>query len=551
MISRQEVIEKKSIIVSEFRSDEESDTQDFVDSNDALQATNIKSELPKKFSLLSSIGHGFNITNSWIGYLSSFAISLTYGGPRLVIFSLIIGVVFQWIIVAGLAEIASTYVTSGGQYHYVYLMAPKKTRRFASFITGWMSSIGWMIELVSAVAVSANGLIGVILFWAPSFELNSWKTYLIYLASMIVSVLPLVLFPKNLPQVTTFTLFFSLLGCVITFIVCLSMQTHNLASFVFNNAGMTEYSSGWNAGPAWLLGSCNAMYAFIGVDSATHIAEEVVVTKSVNPGNIVPLTMNATLIIGFMSVFPLMIALLFGMTDIDAVLSSSCPSLELFYQNTNNKAVATFLQVWLTIVLFCASIGGWVTNSRLTYVLARDNAMPFSKYFQVIDSKMQLPFRAIIFAGVFVTLYGLLYFASTTAFNSIISSSVLGLNISYVIPQGLYLFRGRKFNIARVFDLGPIAGPIINIAALGLIVVIGVFDCFPYSLPVTASGMNYVAPVLIGLFVILILLWFLLGKGFAGPEVDLKKLNALNKNCIESEQLAHEGKGRFLWFFWI
>ncbi|KAL5444120.1 hypothetical protein PMIN05_003350 [Paraphaeosphaeria minitans] len=46
--------------------------------------------LERQFSWLSTLGLGFSITNSWVGYLSCFGQNLKYGGPNSVIFGLIV-----------------------------------------------------------------------------------------------------------------------------------------------------------------------------------------------------------------------------------------------------------------------------------------------------------------------------------------------------------------------------------------------------------------------------------------------------------------------------
>lgn len=57
--------------------------------------------------------------------------------------------------------------------------------------------------------------------------------------------------------------------------------------------------------------------------------------------------------IGFLTAFPMSLALMFGMTDIQAVLNSRLPSAEIFYQITQSKGVATFMMCWVIFVYHC------------------------------------------------------------------------------------------------------------------------------------------------------------------------------------------------------
>ncbi|KAL8801713.1 MAG: hypothetical protein Q9182_004252 [Xanthomendoza sp. 2 TL-2023] len=56
--------------------------------------------------------------------------------------------------------------------------------------------------------------------------------------------------------------------------------------------------------------------------------------------------------IGFLTAFPMSLALMFGMTDVDAVLKSSLPSAEIFYQITQSKGIVTFMMCWVIIVYY-------------------------------------------------------------------------------------------------------------------------------------------------------------------------------------------------------
>lgn len=131
-------------------------------------------------------------------------------------------------------------------------------------------------------------------------------------------------------------------------------------------------------------------------------------------------------------------------------------------------------------------------------------------------------------ACIFSSIYGLIYLASTSAFNSIITSAILFLNISYAIPQAIVAFRGRsKTLINRPLSLGK-WGYICNIFAPLWITVMCVLVCFPTSLPVTVGSMNYSAPVMVGLFFGIIVCWFVIGKQFEGPNIDLEFLSSTN-----------------------
>ncbi|KAI4204342.1 MAG: hypothetical protein LQ346_001614 [Caloplaca aetnensis] len=229
--------------------------------------------------------------------------------------------------------------------------------------------------------------------------------------------------------------------------------------------------------------------------------------------------------IGFSTAFPLFLALMFSVTDLDAVLDSSLPSMEVFYQVTQSRGLATFMMTWVLLTYYTAIMGQWVTAGRMTWAFARDRGVPFSEFFSHVSASQNFPVRATVLSVCFCCLYGLLYLASTTAFNSIVTGAVLYLNITYAVPQGILAVRGRKNCLpVRPFNLGFI-GPVCNILAPLLVTVIGTFICFPPELPVTVDNMNYTPVILVGLFLVILGLWYSRGHQFTGPKINWELLD--------------------------
>ena len=482
-------------------------------SNAILLAQGHKASMRRSFSPFSALGLGFSITNSWVGYLSCFGQNLAYAGPNSVVFGLLVAALIQWIITLGLSEVSSCFPSSGGQYHFVFILAPKRSRRFAAFAVGWMNILGWSVTLCSGVSVVVASVSGLIAFWDESFQATQWQSYLIYLAVTFLSLSPLFLGPRLIPRIVQISLAFSVTGLIIIFCLVLALrkQSQPLSSITTPGPGR----SGWPIGPAWLLGITNSMYAFSATDAVIHIAEEMK-----DPEQKLPQAMNLTMTIGLMTAFPLLLVMMLSLADIDAVLNSTLPYAELFRQITDSKTITTLIMCWVTVVLYSALIGQWVTCGRLAWAFARDGGLPYSSFFSHVSEHHKFPVRTTILALVFCSIYGLLYLISTTAFNSIITSAVLYLNITYAIPQGLIAVRGRKNVLPdHPFDLGRL-GYACNFLSPILVTVVGVLICFPPELPVTHQNFNYTPVVLVALSLVIIGFWFTMGHEFQGPKID-------------------------------
>ena len=126
--------------------------------------------------------------------------------------------------------------------------------------------------------------------------------------------------------------------------------------------------------------------------------------------------------------------------------------------------------------------------------------MPFSGYFSHVDTRLNFPVRTTIVSFLFVCIYGLLYLASTTAFNSIVTT---------------------------------------NWFSVLWIVILGTTVCMPPNLPVTVGNMNYTSPILVGLFGLIMLAWFMGGKTkFVGPKVDLEFIDTVNQQGMARNRVS-------------
>ena len=489
-------------------------------SNAILLAQGHTATMRRSFSPFAALGLGFSITNSWVGYLSCFGQNLAYAGPNSVVFGLLVAAVIQWIITLGLSEISSCFPSSGGQYHFVFILAPKESRKFAAFAVGWMNILGWFVALCSGVSVVVTSVSGLIAFWDESFQATQLESYSIYLAVTFLSILPLFVGPRLIPRIVKMSLIFSVAGLIVTFcfVLALRKQSQPLSSLTV----LGPARSGWAIGPAWLLGITNSMYAFSATDAVIHIAEEMK-----DPERKLPQAMNLTVAIGLMTALPLLLLMMLSMADIDAVLNSTLPYAELFLQITDSRTITTLIVCWVTVVLYSALIGQWVTCGRLAWAFARDGGLPYSSFFSHVSERHQFPVRTTILALVFCSIYGLPYLISTTAFNSIITSAVLYLNTTYAIPQALIAIRGRK-NIlpGHPFDLGRI-GYACNFLSPILVTVVGVLICFPPELPVTRQNLNYTPVVLVAFSLVILGFWFTMDHRFEGPKIDWDVLKSV------------------------
>jgi hypothetical protein len=126
---------------------------------------------------------------------------------------------------------------------------------------------------------------------------------------------------------------------------------------------------------------------------------------------------------------------------------------------------------------------------RSFWVLARDDATPFSKYFSQVNEKLSCPIQATVLCAVLCTAFGAIQLGTKAGFNALVGSFIILTTMSYLLAILPHLLSKRQNTPKGPFWMGD-AGFVVNGITCVLIVFFNIFFCFPYAYPVAVSVMN-------------------------------------------------------------
>lgn len=488
--------------------------------------------LRKSFSLWSILGVGFGLTNSWFGISASMITGINSGGPMMIVYGIIIIALISICIGVSLSELSSAYPHAGGQFYWTLKLAPKNYKRFAAYLCGSFAYAGSVFTSASTTLSVATELVGMYALMHPDFEVKRWHVFvtfeLIHLFLMLFNC-----YGKSLPLISSSSLYISLLSfftITVTVLACSSGQ-FNDPKFVF----ATFYNqTGWkNAGIAFIMGLINPAWSFSCLDCATHMAFEVD-----KPERVIPISIMGTIAIGFVTSFCYVISMFFSIRDINELLASTtgAPILDIYNQALNNKHGAIFLGCLVLFTSFGCVIACHTWQARLCWSFAKDSGLPYSRIWSQVNPNFGVPLNAHLISCALISIIGVLYLASSTAFNSLITACIAFLLLSYIVPVICLLLKKRKIHHGP-FWLGKF-GLFSNIVLIGWTIFALVFFSFPPQLPVNKDNMNYVSVVIVGYTVYILFYWRYKGvKEFhlnkeVGEEVEEEtvRLQAINED---------------------
>ncbi|KAI1084204.1 amino acid transporter [Whalleya microplaca] len=493
--------------------------------------------LKRNFALMSMLGFSCTVMNTWEGELVLFLQSFENGGYAGAIYGYIIVWIGTLCVFASMGELASMAPTSGGQYHWVYMLAPTKSRKFLSYLIGWLTVIGWQAAVAGLGFLAAALIQGVAVMGNPSYEPMPWQKTLLLWASIAFAVFVNTVISSALPKVEGLVLILHVLGFFAILVPLVYLSPHGSAKQVFT---VFLNEGGWHTqGLSFMLGMIASVFNFLGADGAVHMSEEIQ-----NPGVIVPRAMVFTILLNGALGFGILVAVLFCVGDVDSILASPTgfPFMAIFEQGVGSERGAQTMASILVILNLCATVSLVASASRMTWSFARDRGLPGWFYISKIERRTSIPIIAIALTTTISYLLALVNIGSSVAFNDIVSLTINGLYGAYLIGNSLLLWRRvtghiRPYNrdntelinvSHETLSWGPTRipeplGTIINAFGCAYLLVMLFFSFWPTSINPTAKTMN-MSSLMVGATIIWSIIYYALWarKVYSGPVIEIK-----------------------------
>ncbi|TKA75574.1 hypothetical protein B0A55_07933 [Friedmanniomyces simplex] len=392
--------------------------------------------------------------------------------------------------VLSLAEAASMAPTSGGQYHWVSEIAPKRVQKQMSYVVGWMALVGWQVAVPANAYVFAQQIVALISVCQPSYVSEGWQAAFITIASAVAAITLSVFVMQRLTLAEGLAVVAHCFGFVAFLAILWVMGPKTSAKEVWTHF---KDDNGWGStGAAALVGIIGPVASFVGGDSAVHLAEELQDASYVLPRAMVT-GCALNYILGLVG----LISFLFNLGPIDDSLYiyGGQPWVAVIYRITGSK-------------FFCLQMNCVMTSSRQLWAFARDKGVPFHGFLSRVTLD-GLPRNAVVFTLVFSSLLSLIIMGSSVAFNVFLSFGNAGIMTSYVVIIGCIIYRRFDGNVfpPTKFSLGK-AGLIVNTLAFSYLIVALTFTFFPSVPNPRPAEMNW-ASLMYGFVLLFALGWYL------------------------------------------
>ena len=432
------------------------------------------------------------------------------------------------------------------------MLAPKSSQKMLSYVTGWLTVLGWQAAIAAASFLTGTTIQGVVVLTTPTYNPKGWHGTLLSWAVVTFGLAINTFVSSVLAKIETLALVLHIVGFVAILIPMVYLAPHSSPQQVFTvfvNAG------GWSTdGLSFFVGLVGTVFNFLGTDGAIHISEEVK-----NAAIVVPRSMILSVLINGVLGLGMLIATMFCLGDVDKITSTpptQYPFMAIFAQAAGSSSGGAGMVAFIIFTFICGTTTALASSSRMTWSFARDHRLPFSKFLSrvslhwvaylgfgkslinlQVNRRTSLPLHAIVLTTVLSGLLALINIGSSVAFNDVISLTVSALYSSYLICCGLLLWRrctggigGSSSSAVRPSGLqwGPfrvpgVLGIVTNVLACAYMIIIIFFSFWPPATPTTAVSMNY-SVLLFGAVVLLSIAYYvtIAHRTYVGPLVEVE-----------------------------
>ncbi len=424
------------------------------DDEKRLAELGYEQSLHRAWSSFSNFAISFTIISVLAGCFTTYAFAWNGGGP--------IAISWGWPIICGLillvafsmSELVSKYPTAGG----IYWWASELGGKGWGWFTGWFNLVGLVGVVASVVYASAQFAYALFALYELDLGFMNFadgsnvlrETFVIFVVFLALHALINIYSSPLVARINNISVGWHVLGvAVIIAILIFVPDDHASADFVFterlNNTGLFDGAT--SGAGFWLyvlpLGFLLTMYTQTGYDASAHVSEE---TRGASLGAAKGVW-RAVFWSGLIGWFVLL-AITFAASDVDAVNEGLGSSLAIFGSSLDPWAAKMVVLIATIGQLFCGM--ACVTScSRMTYAFSRDRAVPGWRLWTRLNHH-RVPALAVIFAcfwAMVITLPALIGDENdyTYAFYAVVSITVIGLYIAYVMPTYLRWRMGDDF----------------------------------------------------------------------------------------------------------
>jgi urea carboxylase system permease len=389
-----------------------------------------KESLDRSIGKFASFAAGVSYISILTGTFQLFYFGFGTGGPAY-LWSWPMVFVGQMAVALCFMELAAKYPVAGSVYNWSKMLGSK--------LVGWTS--GWLMLTASIVTISAVVL---------AYQLNLprlWSGFQIigdgtgeydFAANAVVLGSVLIVFTtvinalgvKLMAMINSAGVFIELIAAILIVII-LAVNVKRGPDVFFSTEG---YGTGESLGyiGVFFIASLASLYVMYGFDTASSLGEETVEPRKTAPKAIFRAILASFVIGGGILVFAVMSA-----PDLaDPQIGESSGGLQYIVEQVMWGPLGKIFLVCIVVAVTVCTLAVHTAAIRLSFAMARDNALPFGETLATVNPKTQTPIVPAVTIGIISAVILVINIANTQIFTVLTSIAIIMIYLAYLMVTG-------------------------------------------------------------------------------------------------------------------
>ncbi|CAM4495594.1 amino acid permease [Nocardia ninae] len=389
-----------------------------------------KESLDRSIGKFASFAAGVSYISILTGTFQLFYFGFGSAGPAY-LWSWPLVFVGQLAVALCFMELAARYPVAGSVYNW--------SKSLGSRIVGWSS--GWLMLTASIVTLAAVVLalqLNLPRLWS-GFQIigdgtgeYDYATNAVLLGTIMIVFTTTInaLGVRLMARINSSGVFIELIAAVLIVIILAANATRGPQVF-FSTHGYGAGESGGYLG-AFLVASLASGYVMYGFDTASSLGEETVEPRRTAPKAILRAVLASFVIGGGILAFAVMAA-----PDLnDPQIGSSSGGLQYIVEQVMWGPLGTIFLCCIVVAVTVCSLAVHTAAIRLTFAMARDNALPFGERLARVHPKTQTPVIPAILIGVLAALILVINVGQPKIFTVLTSIAIIMIYLAYLMVTG-------------------------------------------------------------------------------------------------------------------
>ena len=328
-------------------------------------------------------------------------------------------------------ELAAKYPVAGSVYNW----SKQLGSRFVSWCAGWLmltASIVTLSAVVLALQLNLPRLWHGFQIVGDGTGARDFAANAVILGTILIVFTTIVnaLGVRLMAMINSAGVFIELIAACLIAIILALHATRGPEVF-FSTGGYGVGTSGGFLG-AFLMASLASGYVMYGFDTASSLGEETVEPRRTAPLAILRAILASFVIGGAILVFAVMAA-----PDLkDPLIASGSGGLQYIVEQVMWGPLSKIFLVCIVIAVTVCALAVHTAAIRLTFAMARDNALPFGEKLARVNPGTQTPIAPVIVIGVIAALILVINIGQPKIFTVLTSIGVIMIYLAYLMVTG-------------------------------------------------------------------------------------------------------------------